>query len=381
MRQAFERFGIALDPDVLVGRLGTADRALVAMAIALDPSETESGLLVLDEATASMPERQAHRLLDVVSGLASDGLSVLMVTHRVPEVVEYADQVTVLDSGQVAYTSRPGREAKRPDADMLFSLLGAQPTAMQSSASAVSETSATTGSPVVLHACGLGSSEAGGMDLEVHAGEIVGLAGLADSGLHAFTRGLVGAPRAGRGTVRVGDRVIRNVNPLRAKEQGVVLIPSDRRREGGAMSLDLIENVLMPQLKPIWRRGSRADRDTVAEALTAFDVRPPNPRALLGTLSGGNQQKAIIAKWMLIEPLVMIFDDPTVGVDPASRQRIFSLMRAAAQRGAGVIFTTSEPAQFATVCDRVMLMRSGRLVDEAIGAEVTQERITRWLAE
>jgi ribose transport system ATP-binding protein len=376
----FEQFGILLDPEALVASLTAAERAIVSIAIAMDSTAGEVGVLVLDEATASLPEAQATQLLDVVAGLARSGLTVLMVTHRVREVAEYADHVTVLDGGSVVYDD----STKKTSVEKLYALLGAPPAGSKSAPAATAGGAGhpTDAASTVLTAGEIHGHHVHGANLRLGRGEILGIAGLADSGVAELTRILGGVLPKSAGVITLrGEALPSKLGPGSALQHGIVFVPSDRKREGGAMTISVLENLMLPTLKPIWKRGRAEERRLVDDALATYDVHPQSPHALLGTLSGGNQQKAIIGKWMLTEPTVMILEDPTSGVDPGSRERIFRLVKQAADRGVGIILTTSEPAQFETFCDRVLLVQQGTITSELTGPAITHEGISRWLTE
>jgi ABC-type sugar transport system ATPase subunit len=158
---------------------------------------------------------------------------------------------------------------------------------------------------------------------------------------------------------------------------GIVLLPGDRAHDGGVRTLSLGENLMLPAFDRYWGRNDR-ERLVVRRLIADFDVRPPRPQAVFGTLSGGNQQKALLAKWLHLRPAVLVLDDPTSGVDPGARQTIFELLRDAASEGLGILFFSTEPEQLASMCSRVLILRDGVIAGSLAGAELSHQAISRW---
>jgi ABC-type sugar transport system ATPase subunit len=216
------------------------------------------------------------------------------------------------------------------------------------------------------------------LSFDVRRGEIVGMAGLSDSGVTELPKILAGllAPRGGQ--ISVGGKPV----PLRAApgtliKAGMVVLPADRLRSGGVPSLSVAENVLLPDLARFWLKPRR-ESEFIDRIIGLFDVRPAAAETLFGKLSGGNQQKAILAKWLALKPQVLVLDDPTSGVDPAARQKIFELLREAALNGIGVLAFSTEPEQLAAVCSRVLIIREGSIASELTGDAIDRQTISRW---
>jgi ribose transport system ATP-binding protein len=374
-----ETYGIPVRPDAMVGDLSVAERAMVATAIALEDSEGDVTLFILDEATASMAEDQADALLGVASGLAERGIAVLMITHRVPEVPAYAHDVSVLSNGKVIFEG----QTEGLDEARLFGLLGAGRESSGIGERRSPKAAAADGGSdtPILELSEVSGGTLHGLSLKVGAGEIVGIAGAPESGAEAIPQLLSGLLERDEGTFRIdGKDLPRRLGPARTVEEGIAVIPADRAHDGGAMSLSIEENMLLPQLRFDWRGWGEARR-RVVEMMNSLDVRPANPKALLGVLSGGNQQKSIIGKWFMLGPRVMVFEDPTSGVDPGARLRIFDAIREASDRGIAVLFLTTEPTQYEALCDRLVVLQGGRIGHQLQGDNLNNEEVMKWLAK
>jgi ribose transport system ATP-binding protein len=383
----FERFGVRLDPRMIAGRVTPAERALVSLAIALDRAPNELSLLILDEVTASLPRDEAAPYLEKIAALAQSGVSVLMVTHRLAEVRSKATRMTVLRDGKVAYVGSPAEA----DDDAIIAMMVGSPE--DEHAAAAPKTSVLGGfwsdfdvkvdtnrrpGEILMEVEGLAGEQLEDVTFTLHAGEILGLAGLKEAGIGELPLILGGARPRRAGRIVVGGQTLAaNGGPGASLAAGIVLLPGDRAHDGGVRTLSLGENMMLPAFDRYWRRNAR-ERSVVDRLIVDFDVRPPRPRALFGTLSGGNQQKALLAKWLHLRPAVLVLDDPTSGVDPGARQTIFELLRDAASEGLGILFFSTEPEQLASMCSRVLVLRDGVIAGSLKGAELSHQAISRW---
>jgi ribose transport system ATP-binding protein len=384
VREMLERFDLAIDPDTLAARLSAAERALIAIIIALDTARSDVKLLILDEVTATLPRNQAEPYLDRVAALARSGIGVLMVTHRLAELHGRASKATVLRDGVVAYES----ETKDIDeARLIEEMVG--PVKAEAKASGASvrtsglpalwrERNAKPSGDTALSVLGLEGATLRNLSFDVRRGEIVGMAGLSDSGVTELPKILAGllAPRAGQIAVS-GKSVPLPAAPWALIKAGMVVLPADRLRSGGVPSLSVAENVLLPDLARFWLKP-RLESEFIERIIGLFDVRPAAAQTLFGKLSGGNQQKAILAKWLALKPQVLVLDDPTSGVDPAARQKIFELLHEAALNGIGVLAFSTEPEQLAAFCSRVLIIREGSIASELMGDAIDRQTISRW---
>jgi ribose transport system ATP-binding protein len=384
------RFRLQISPRELAGKLSPAERALVALIIALDQVKSGVELLVLDEVTASLPESQAAMFLDRVGEIAKAGTAILMVTHRLAELHGLAQRVTVLRDGRVVHAGVAGaldddglvaqmvgtkeRSTSRgaPGASgvvrQLWQAVGARP----------ADGRGVQADDAVLTVEGLQGEALDGVSFAIRPGEIVGVAGLADSGI-AELPAILGGMRARRGgTIRIGPRTLpARAEPGDAIAAGLAVLPADRLRNGGIGTLSVADNVVLPQFDRFWHRRGK-ESAVLREVIAGFDVRPPSARILFGKLSGGNQQKALLGKWLLTRPLVLVLDDPTSGVDPGAREKIFEVLRDGANEGLGILFFSTEPEQLAAICGRVLVLKDGKVATELSGATLSRESVSQW---
>jgi len=383
------RFGVRVDPRMLAGKLSPAERALVALVIALDQVKTGLELLILDEVTASLQEDQARSFLERVSAIAAAGTPVLMVTHRLAELHGRATQVTVLRDGRVVHAAPAGAA---DDHALIGLMIGrkvtpqsgmAAPAATGSVRRLWGEATTTDGTApalgeVVLDVAHLASRFMTDVTFSVRRGEIVGVAGLVENGIAELPQILGGLQPRRAGSVTIaGHALAVRSSPREAIDAGLALLPVDRLRSGGVATLPVTDNALLPQLGRYWHAGRR-ERDVLARLIEGLDVRPPVPGTLFGRLSGGNQQKVLLGKWLLLRPSVLVLEDPTSGVDPNARAKIFEVLRDAAREGVGILFLSTEPEQLADMCGRVLILRDGVVATELSGGELDQEAISRW---
>jgi ribose transport system ATP-binding protein len=370
----FSAYGVEIDPTRAAGELSRLDQAMLAIIRALEPSAAGGGadrtLLVLDETTVFLPRSGIDQLFSLINSTVARGVSVLFVSHDLDEVRKVTDRVTVLRDGRVQGTIATRSATKAQLIEMIIGRAFVQATtvgAPSRSGSAVS---------IKLRADGLAP-----LELEVRRGEIVGLTGLVGSGFERVPYLAFGAEVVIDGALTVDGRTVplASLTPARALDHGVVLLPADRQRDGSVAELSIAENVMLPVLER-YRRGLRLQHRALVRAthelLKRFDVRPNEPGAPYGTLSGGNQQKALLAKWLQVEPKLLLLDEPTQGVDVAAREQIFSIISQVAADGAAVICASSDHDQLARLCDRVLIFARGRISAELGGGKVSKDAIT-----
>jgi ribose transport system ATP-binding protein len=225
---------------------------------------------------------------------------------------------------------------------------------------------------------GLSGRIATGLEFSVQRGEIVGITGLVGMGHDEVPYLVFGARNRLAGDVELAGRTIAHASPAMMHKAGVALLPADRQRASGALHASVLENITLPVLGTFFSRGlfnHRAERRQVMRLLQQFEVRIAEPDRLLGSLSGGNQQKALLAKWLQSRPAVLMLHEPTQGVDVGSRRQIFAIIREVAQAGTAVLIASAEYEDLANICNRVLVMRRGRIVSELTGADLTEDRI------
>lgn len=376
-QEVFASFGLKLDPRAKVSDLRPTDRALLAIVRAVEEIRantaddgSEYGLLVLDEPTVFLPASDRDELFAIVREIGSTRASILFVSHDLNEILEITDRVTVLRDGRLRGTIDT---AQASDEVLVEMIIGRR---LQALSFQREQTEA--GKAVSI--TGLTGRYARDVSLTVHKGEVVGLTGLLGSGFEEIPDYVFGARTATAGRLEVDGRTydLHRMSPSRALEAGVALIPADRQRDGSVGSLSLGDNVTLRVLQKYQShlRLNRSRMRTDARSLLEqFDVRPPDPRVTYKSLSGGNQQKAMLAKWLQTKPSLLLLHEPAQGVDVGARQQIFQLTRKAAVDGAAVVWVSTDYEQLAAVCDRVVVFSRGRAVRELTGDQVTKERI------
>jgi ribose transport system ATP-binding protein len=347
--EALARYGVTIDPRAVVGELRPLDRALLAIVRAMEDLGA-GGVLVLDEPTAFLPSAEAERLFALVRSIAEAGTSVVFVSHDLDEARRITDRVTVLRDGRTVGTVVSAETATEEFATMILGgRLAARPPACGASGAAE-------GFVLVARLRGETLED---VSFDVGHGEVLGVTGLAGSGFEELPYFLFGARRAAAGTLELAGASydLTRMTPAAALGAGIVLVPSDRARDGAVGSLSLAENLMLPALDR-YRAGPCLERRRLVvaagELLRRFDVRPSDPHMPYESLSGGNQQKALLAKWLQSRPSLLLLDEPTRGVDVGARPHIWALIRAAADDGAAVICASSDSEELATLCDRIL---------------------------
>jgi ribose transport system ATP-binding protein len=375
-RETFQRYGVLLDPSATVADLKPVERALLAIVRAIEEIRSVGrghGLLILDEPTVFLPKEGVERLFSLVRDAAAAGTSVLFVSHDLDEVREITDRVTVLRDGGLVGTVVTADTTETQFVEMIIGR----------SLAALGEVhhADLTEKQVGVSVEGLTGASVRDVSFEMHEGEVVGLTGLLGSGFEEVPHLLYGARQARSGLLTIHGVPIdvTRLKPTGAIAAGLALIPADRKTDGSVGSLPVDENVALSVLDRYFNGvvlDRRRMRRETGKLMREFDVRPNDPSLPYGALSGGNQQKALLAKWFQTEPRLLLLDEPTQGVDVGARQQIYELIRTAAQeRGMHVLCASSDYEQLASLCDRVLVFGRGRVWRELVGPDVTKERI------
>jgi ribose transport system ATP-binding protein len=357
-----------LDLDARVGSLGQVERTLVAVARALLDWEGDDGVLVLDEPTAALSAPEVARLFDALRPLTERGVAILFVSHRFEESFRIADRVVVLRDGRVV-ADRP--IAGLDEHALLTLMIGGEPETMYPQIAPPSGDDA-------LVVRRLSSGRLRELSFSLRGGEIAGVAGLAGSGREDVPGLLFGDLPARHGEIIIGGRRLQRPSPQAAIRLGVALVPSDRVHRSVFADATIRENITLPNLRPLWRRfriDRGAERREVGEWLGRVRLTPPDPDGSMSALSGGNQQKGVIARWLRINPRVLLLDEPTQGVDVASKSAIFGLIADAAAAGAAVLVCSSEAKDLAAICDRVLVLNHGAIAADLRGEALIEDRI------
>jgi ribose transport system ATP-binding protein len=371
--ELFARYRIDLDPAATVTAISPVQRALLAIVRAfrdLRRSDGE-GLLILDEPTPFLPRKDVDRLFALVRQVVAEGASVIFVSHDIDEVLDITDRATVLRDGRVAGAFDTRNTLK----DDIVEMIVGHPLARQGKPSS----SATQAN--ALRVDGLEGAIVRDVSFGAAQGEIVGLTGLMGAGYDEVPYLLYGATPARSGTLQLQGGAPQRLSaqkPARAIAMGMVLIPGDRQNDAVMGTLSVAENLGMPVYGRVTRPWAISNADLNANALRlneAFDVRPRDPALLLQNLSGGNQQKAVMAKWLQLEPRLILLDEPTQGVDVGAREQLFGHLRNAAARGAAIVVASSDFEQLETLCDRVLIFGHGRIAAELRGGAISKSAI------
>lgn len=363
-------FGLAPDVRQPVARLSAAERAAVAIMRALqDWDVNQPGLLVLDEPTASLNRGEVDALFREIRRVADQGAGVLFVSHMLDEVLELADRVTVLRDGKVVASGEP---VSQLDERRLVELIVGRPVA-----DLYPDASQVVGRPV-LEVENVSGVSLRGVNLKVHEGEVLGVAGLVGSGREEVAGALFGATPRFAGKVLVDKRKV-FATPRDSIRAGLAYVPADRKALGLDMQERLHEHIVLPRLGPLQGRvrlRQRAARRDAAQWATQLDVQPPLIDRRMEKFSGGNQQKAVLARWLRTEPKVLLLDEPTQGVDVGAKAAIYRKIRDSANDGMAVLVASSDAEELVHVCDRVLVFRSGGVAIELRANTLTVERLT-----
>lgn len=366
-----DQIGLAVDVRSDVDELSPAQLRLMMIAKA---TSQQCRVLVMDEPTASLSPREVDGIARAIERLRTDGVAVLYVSHRLQEVVDFCQDVSVLRDGRTTYSgSLEGSSVPQLVAMMGNLAVDTDASARPDHKSSPAETE------VLLRAAGLGRGRVTGVDLELRSGEVVGLAGLVGAGRTELLRMMVGADRPAEGALTWLGREVTRPTLRSAVSCGIAFLPEDRRHQAGFQELTVAENVSLPSLARfrLLRLIVHRRREHHAVAMAIADVAGPAGRLEepMSVLSGGNQQKALLAKWMMTGPRVFAFDEPTAGIDVGAKEAIRVQIRQLAASGAAVIVASSDNEELPGLCDRVLVMAEGRLTGELIGDEITQSNL------
>ena len=367
--ELFRRLGGAIDPDVPCGRLPTAQRQLVEIARAL---AREARIIVMDEPTTALTTAEADRLFAVVRDLRARGIAVVSISHRLDEIFALADRVVVLRDGQTV-GSRPLAALGR--SELITLMVG------RDLADEYPRRTAPCG-PIRLVVAGLSRGRAvRDVSFTVRAGEIVALAGLVGSGRTETLRLLFGADRRDAGTITLDGRTLDVRSPRQAVAAGIGLLTEDRKQQGLVIGRSIRENVMLPNLGSCSRLGwidGRAERAACDRHRVALRIKAAHDDQPVRDLSGGTQQKVVLAKWLERDCEVLLFDEPTRGIDVGARHEIYLMMNGLAARGKALVMVSSELPEVLGLADRILVMHDGRITGELDNHRgVTQEDVMR----
>ena len=368
--QFLQKVGLDISPGTLLSDLTPGRQQLVEIAKALS---IDARVLIMDEPTSSLSAGESERLFEVIHDLRNDGVSIVYISHRLAEVQDLSDRVTVLRDGENA------GELDRADVnhDSLVKLMvgrdisrfySRQPHEPGNTAIAVRDLVTDTWPEHRLN-------------FEIKTGEIVGIAGLVGAGRTELLRTLFGIDQPVSGQIIAGDRIVTLESPAAAIKSGIALVPEDRKQQGVILEMAIRENIGLPGLNQNSHAAGflnfSAEAADSEAMMKQMNVKAPNDRQLVGNLSGGNQQKVVLGKWLALRPRVLLLDEPTRGIDVGAKQEIYELMDSLAAQGMAVLFVSSEMEEIIGMSDRAIVMHEGRITGELTREELTEEAVMR----
>lgn len=369
--QVLKRVGVEIDLDAAVETLSVAHKQLVAICRAL---ATEARLIIMDEPTTALTEREVRVLLTIIRRLKADGVAVLFVSHKLAEVLEVCEKVVVLRNGR--------KVAEGPAAEFDAALLTRHMTGRD-----VAETppdALPASAPLLMQVRGLakpGAFESVSFDL--HAGEVLGISGLLGSGRTSLAKALFGLVAPEAGTVQVGGQAVPLGDPLAAAAAGIGYVPEDRLTEGLFLAQSIARNVGIGRLGA-HQRGGLLDLaglwGEAADWLSRLKVKAADVGAPVRSLSGGNQQRVVLARWLARGPKVLVLNGPSVGVDVGSKSDIHGIIRDLAGQGLGVIVISDDLPELLATCHRILVMKAGRITEDIAGGSTSETDLAHRLA-
>jgi ribose transport system ATP-binding protein len=367
-RKILSRLGIDLPLALPVRQLSVAEQQIVEIAKALN---RKARLIVMDEPTAALTDRETDRLFEMIEELKNAGTGVVYISHRLEELKRIVDRVTVLRDGKTVET-RPLEEM--PQDEMVRLMVGRTIDKYYPEPGLVSSNA-----PVVLKVENLRSAKVHGVSFEVRSGEILGMAGLVGAGRTETVRAIAGADRSHSGNIIIDGRVRKIASPRDGIRAGIALITEDRKSQGLVLNMSVGQNTTLCHLNKFSNRFGVIDKDgensVTQEYIEKLKIRTPNVQQQVGNLSGGNQQKVVLAKWLIGQARVFIFDEPTRGIDVGSKAEIYELLLEIARQGASIILVSSDLPEVLNMSHRVIVMREGKIADCLSREEATPDKV------
>ncbi len=371
-----DSLGIPARPKQMLSTCSIAVQQMVAIARAVD---TRCKVLILDEPTSSLDEKEVGMLFKLMRDLKARGVGIIFVTHFLEQVYEVSDRITVLRNGELVGEYET---AKLPQVELVSRMMGKELEGLNEVAASHAEESDRT--EVLYQAEGLSSSESKPFDFRIFKGEVNGFTGLLGSGRSECVRAIFAADRVTGGTVSVEGKPVRINSPIRAMKNGIGYLPEDRKRDGIIADLSVRENIILALqvMRGFFRPFSRKEAEQFAdEYIRALDIKTASSDTPVGSLSGGNQQKVILARWLLTHPKYLILDEPTRGIDIGTKTEIQRLvLKLSQESGMSITFISSEIEEMLRTCSRLIVMRDRHVVGELTGGQLTQSHVMHTIA-
>ena len=374
--EILERLGIPARSRQQLGSCSLAVQQMVAIARAVD---MKCKVLILDEPTSSLDDKEVQMLFDLMRDLKKQGVGIIFVTHFLEQVYEVSDRITVLRNGELVgeYLTE-----ELPQVQLVAKMIGKELDEL-SNLNETEEAADVEKKEVFYEAEGLSSSEAQPFDFCIHKGEVNGFTGLLGSGRSESVRAIFGADKVNGGSVKIKGEEVKITRPIDAMKHGIGYLAEDRKRDGIIAELSVRENIILALqvmngfFKPISRRESEAFAD---EYIKALNIKTASSETPVGSLSGGNQQKVILARWLLTHPDYLILDEPTRGIDVGTKLEIQKLVLKLAEEGVSVTFISSEVEEMLRTCSRLIVMRDRHIVGELKGQDLNQAQVMKTIA-
>ncbi|MEU1659527.1 sugar ABC transporter ATP-binding protein [Streptomyces griseofuscus] len=382
-RETLKRYGVDVDVTRPLGSLGLGAQQMVALARAV---RTDARVVVMDEPTSSLEPREVETLFSVIRGLRSQGIAVVYVSHRLDELYEICDRVTVLRDGAVVHT---GDMAGLERLKLISLMLGREMSTVRAKGATAFGTGQHGGdggheAAPVLRATGLTvRHKVHDVGLDIHHGEVVGLGGLLGAGRSETAKAITGALATDGGTVEVDGVPLARRSPAAAIRAGVVMLAEDRKTEGILPNLSVRENISLALLPRLARAGvvSGARQDEIVRFfMERLRIKAAGPDQKVSDLSGGNQQKVLLARWLCLDPKVLLLDEPTRGIDVGAKAEVQALIDELAEQGLGVLLISSDLEELIEGSDRLVVLKDGRAVGHLRGEEITEQTVLDTLA-
>lgn len=367
-RALLKRVGADLNPALRLRDLGIASKHLVAIARALS---IDARVVIMDEPTAALSHKEIHELYELIDRLRADGKAILFISHKFDEIFRIADRYTVFRDGQMV---GEGLISETSQDQLVRMMVGREV------GQVYPKTEVAIGEPVLTVSGYRHPTEFEDISFELRRGEILGFYGLVGAGRSEFMQSLIGVTRPSAGAVRLDGEILVIRSPSEAIRSGIVYVPEERGRQGAIIGLPIFQNVTLPSLSRTSRSGflRLAEEFALARDYTArLDLRAASLDQDVGTLSGGNQQKVVIAKWLATRPKVIILDEPTKGIDIGSKAAVHAFMSELAGQGLSVIMVSSEIPEIMGMADRVIVMREGRIAGRFERSQLSAEKLVR----
>lgn len=354
----------SINPKTLVSKLSAPEKQLVEIAKALSKKPS---ILILDEPTASLTDREIKALFSTLGRLKTEGVSIIYISHRLEEIFEIADKVTVLKDGK----SQGMFSVRDLDKNRLIRLMvGRDIVNLKVESTARGE--------VLLEVKNLSSARFRDISFKLHEGEILGIAGLVGAGRTEIARAIFGADGVESGTIYLKGELLRPDHPSDAIENGIAYVPEDRKSLGLFPEMTIQDNIVVASLRQTMK-GKLYNQSVANDVSQTYKdklhIASRDVKSIVNTLSGGNQQKVVLAKWLLANPQVLIVDEPTHGVDVGAKFEIYEILKSLASQGKGILMISSELTELIGLCDRILVINKGKLAGEVKGTHATEENI------